>query len=169
MPLFLSGAYWSGIEKFKVRCTLLRPDVYSTQNHYLFTMDPPNNHYSSQNDNFLVPSGGQNPNRAPGHDHWAPHQPHTATPAGSSRGFGFNDYDNIIYTSNTLQSDDPAFYGLAYFQSPTQQKHRNSSLSCFCVSATLRPILELDQVPGNPGPLFRLQKQTQKQRRNRIE
>ena len=35
------------------------------------------------------------------------------TPAGSTGGFGFNDYDNVIYTSNTLQSDNPAFYGLA--------------------------------------------------------
>ena len=71
------------------------------------------NHYSSQNNNFPVPSGGQNPNHTPGYNHWAPHQPHTAIPAGSSCGFGFNDYDNIIYTSNTLPSDDPAFYGLA--------------------------------------------------------
>ena len=35
------------------------------------------------------------------------------TPAGSTHGFGSNDYDNVIYTSNTLWSDDPAFYGPA--------------------------------------------------------
>ena len=76
-------------------------------------MDMSNNPYSSQNDNFPVPSGGQNPNRAPGQGHWAAHQPYTTTPAGSTHRFGVNDYDNMIYTSNTLQSDDPTFYGLA--------------------------------------------------------
>ena len=76
-------------------------------------MDTSNNPYSSQNDNFPVPSGGQNPNCAPGQGHWAAHQPYTTTPAGSTHRFGVNDYDNMIYTSNTLQSDNPAFYGLA--------------------------------------------------------
>ena len=60
-----------------------------------------------------MPSSGQNPNSSPGHDYWTPHQPHIVTPVGSTHGFGFNDYDNVIYTSNTLWSDDPAFYGLA--------------------------------------------------------
>ena len=76
-------------------------------------MDTSNNPYSSQNDNFPVPSGGQNPNRAPGQGHWAAHHPYTVTPAGSTHRFGVNDYNNVIYTSNTLQSDDTAFYGLA--------------------------------------------------------
>ena len=162
-------------------------------------MDASNNPYSSQNNNFPVPSGGQNPNRAPGQGHWAAYQLYTATPAGSTHGFGVNDYDNVIYTSNTLRSDDPAFYGLAdacrppynnefgshssYYASSRvlnlsyfQVRHsRNTetargAVSVFLLPRTLlRPILELDQIPGNPGPLFRSQKQTQKQRRNRIE
>ena len=65
-------------------------------------MDLSNNHYSTQNNNFPVPSSGQNPNSAPGHDHWTPHQSHIVTPTGSTHGFGSNDSDNVIYTSNTL-------------------------------------------------------------------
>ena len=81
-------------------------------------MDASNNPYSSQNDNFPVPSGGQNPNCAPGQGHWAAHHPYTVTPAGSTHGFGVNDYDNVIYTSNTLRSDDPVFYGLVDARRP---------------------------------------------------
>ena len=97
-------------------------------------MDVSNNPYSLQNNNFPVPSGGQNPNRAPGQGHWAAHQPYTATPAGSTHGFGVNDYDNVIYTSNTLWSNDPAFYGLADTRRPPYNNEFGSHLSYYVLS-----------------------------------
>ena len=49
-------------------------------------------YYSSQNENFPVPSDAS---RTPGDGHWAPHQPYTAIPAGSTRGYRFKPCDGV--------------------------------------------------------------------------
>ena len=56
------------------------------------------------------------------------------TPAGSTHGFGVNDYDNVIYTSNTLRSDDPAFYGLADARRPPYNNEFGSHSSYYASS-----------------------------------
>ena len=56
------------------------------------------------------------------------------TPAGSTHGFGVNDYDNVIYTSNTLRSDDPAFYGLADVRRPPYNNEFGSHSSYYASS-----------------------------------
>lgn len=84
-----------------------------------------NNHHTSQNtNNFQLSSGTQDLSGTPGRE-WTGYRQYNVSQAGSARKFGFNAYSNAPYTFNTaaghpVRFDNPAFYGLADSQDPSQ-------------------------------------------------